>query len=179
LKYDYVDTITIKAHSADSYGAASTIRTISSFTSKTLTGSYAEDYIENFTTSSSYRYWWVNYNATSASKVQHSKLFFGAAVDPGADPDTFSYQRLTNSQYQRKPFYRYTIGWKKLPYATAMSLMTRFGKPREYNGVVMFTTSDHTLLNNNTSVYGRVLSFSAPLVETGYNDVSMVVEEIV
>lgn len=179
LKNNFIGTITIKGHTADSYAGATTVATLSSFTSATMTGAYAEDYLTTFTLSSSYRYWWVNYNATSASQVQHGKLFLGTGYDPGRDPDTVSVERIAGTHYQRKPYYRYQLSWSKLPYATAVIMMNRFAKVKETNGIVLYTTSAHQLLNTNYSVHGRVTAFTSPQVVTSFVDVSMTVEEFV
>src|SRR5262249_19992474 len=153
LQQSFISTITLKGHSANNYAAATTITTLSSFTSATLVGPQSEDYLTTFATSSSYAYWFVNYNATSASKVPHAKLFLGTYSDRGMDlnaPPVITRERPTGAR--RKALYTFDLTWKGMTYAKTVSLYQRFYKPRRHSPVVLFTSSYHDALLGHQAV---------------------------
>lgn len=68
----------------------------SSFSSATLRGPDSEDYAEEITETSAFRYWRVRYNG-SADLFQHSKLYFGTFFDIGKEPESFRYRYNSSS----------------------------------------------------------------------------------
>lgn len=180
LQSAYIGTITIKAHTANSYAGATTIQTYSTFTSTTLVGPQTEDYISYFTTSTAYRYWFINYNATSASQVPHSKMFVGNYFDPGIEPSEIVVASRTRTDpAQRRAIMTFDLKWKGLSYANTLTMYQQFGVKRRTSSIVLFTTSYHEVLHGYKCVYGRITNFTSPPRVTDYNDVSMTVEEMI
>jgi hypothetical protein len=179
LKYDDVGTITVKAHTANNYGAATTITTLSSFGSTTLQGPHEEDYVSIFAESAAYRYWFVNYNASAASNFAHSKMFLGKLFDPGMDPTpNIEITRVREIGGRRKALYTFRLHWDGLTYAKAKTMHETFSRTRRYNPVILVTQSYHEPLHSHRVIIGRVTEFSSPPVATDYNSVSMTVEEM-
>jgi hypothetical protein len=180
LKNDDVGTITVKAHSADVYGSATTITTLSSFGSTTLMGPDSDDYVTTFATSSSFPYWYVNYNASAASLILHSKCFFGTYVDPGKDPTgSVSATRIRPTGARRRAAYTFELSWEGLTYAKAVEMYQKFYRNRRHNPIILFTTSYHDILFGHKVLFGRVLDMTVPPRQTDYCDVTMSFEEIV
>lgn len=147
LQQAAVGTITLKANSVDNYATASTVKTLSAFGSTTLYGPNLDDYVESFTASSGYRYWWVNYNASAASTIAHSKLFFGSAFDPGIDPNaSATITRLKVGGAQRRSTFSLELSWEGMTYAKAVAMYTLFYRTRRYIPIVLFTRTWHDIL---------------------------------
>jgi hypothetical protein len=179
LQNDDVGTITLKAHSANNYAAATTITTISSFGSATLRGPHSEDYIATFTETAAYRYWFVNYNASAVSQVPHSKVFLGKLFDPGVDPTPdMVITRKRNSGSRRKALYTFKLKWEGLTYAKTKTMLDTYARTRRYNAIILVTQSYHELLHDHRVIIGRITSFTSPPTVTDYNSVSMTVEEM-
>jgi hypothetical protein len=179
LKNDDVGTITIKGHSSNNYGAGTTVHTISTFGSAAMVGPDDDDYLATFTLSSAFEWWFINYNASAASLVMHSKAFLGQSFDPGKDPTgTVSITRERPLGANRRAAYTFDISWEGLSYAKAVEMYQRFNKPRRHNPIVLYTTDYHSLLMNHRVIYGRVLSMTQPPRQTNFVDVSMTVEEL-
>lgn len=179
LQNDDVGTITLKAHSANNYAAATTITTISSFGSATLRGPHSEDYITTFTETAAYRYWFVNYNASAVSQVPHSKVFLGKLFDPGVDPTPdMVITRKRNTGSRRKAIYTFKLKWDGLTYAKTKTMLDTYARTRRYNMIILVTQSYHELLHDHRVIIGRITSFTSPPTVTDYNAVSMTVEEM-
>lgn len=179
LQQSYVNTITLKAHSSDAYASATTITTLSSFASATLMGPNSDDYLATFTTSSSYAWWFVNYNATSAGYFYHAKLFFGNYFDPGIDPTgTVELTRSRPHGARYRSLYKVKLRWEGLTYAKAVTMYNTYYRNRRHNPVILFTTTYHPLLNSHTVLFGRILEMSFPPRATDYCDVSCIFEEV-
>lgn len=175
-----VNTITLKRHTANNYGAATTVTTLSSFTSATLYGPDLDDYITTFATTASSAYWFVNYNATATSKFSHSKLFLGNYFDPGKDPTGEVIATRTRPLgANRRAAYTLDLKWEGLTYAKTVEMYTKFYRPRRHNPVILFTTSYHDLLFDHRVLFGRITEMSMPPRVTDYCDVTMTWEEIV
>lgn len=180
LQGDDVGTITIKAHSANNYAAATTVTTISSFGSATLVGPHAEDYIVTFTETSAYRYWFVNYNGSAATDVSHAYMFLGKLFDPGVDPtyDTLEITRKRPTGSRRKALYTFKLQWKGLTYAKTKTMLDTFARTRRHNPIILVTQSYHEILHSHKVIIGRITDFTSPPTVTDYNSVSMTVEEM-
>lgn len=179
LQQASVDTITIKAGATNNYATASTIRTLSSFTSETLYGPNDDDFIDSFTTSSAYRYWFINYNATAASKVPHAKFFFGSSFDPGLDPNApATITRIKQGGSQIRPTFSFEFTWNGMVYSKAVQMYLNFYRKRRYMPLVIFTTSWHDILMGNRVVFCRLTNMSIPPRVTDYCDVTATFEEL-
>lgn len=179
LQYGTVDTVTLKGHSANNYAAATAVHTASSFASATLYGPDAKDYITTFSTSSAYAYWFLNYNAPSATKFPHAKAWFGTYLDLGMDPNgpmTVTRERPDGSR--RRALYTFTLEYSGLPYAKTVQLYSTFARKRRHNPLVAFTTSYHDALLGHRLLFCRMLEMAMPPRATDYCDVSLTLEEV-
>ena len=100
-----------------------------------LLGRNDDDLLMTFTQTSAYRYWLIDYTASSASDFEHSKLYLGNLFDPGKDPASINVlSRVTQIQdfiaddgtrYQgrvRNLEYEIRVLWEGLTDANADSL---------------------------------------------------------
>ena len=179
LQQASVGTITIKANSANDYATATTIHTISSFGSQTLYGPNDDDYIAHITPSAAYRYWFINYNASSASKIPHAKFFFGSSFDPGLDPNApATITRIKQGGSQRRPTYSFEFTWNGMAYAKAVQMYLKFYRTRRYTPVTISTSSWHDILMGNRVIYCRLTEMNIPPRVTDYCDVTATFEEM-
>jgi hypothetical protein len=180
LKQDAVATITVRAGTTTDYATAATIRTYSSFGSTALYGPNADDFIDSFTTSSAYRYWFVNYNSTAASSFAHAKLFFGRAFDIGIDPNAeATITRVRAGGAQRRAIYSFEFSWSGVSYAKAVEMYESIYRLRRHMPLVLFTSSWHDILMGNRVIFCRLLDMSMPPRVTDYCDVSATFEELI
>lgn len=180
LQQASVGTITIKANSTNDYATATTVRTISSFTSQTLYGPNEDDFIDFFTPSSAFRYWFINYNATSASKIPHAKFFFGTTFDIGLDPNApATITRIKQGGAQMNPTYSFKFSWNGVQYSKAVQLYLEFYRTRRHRPIIIFTRSWHDILMGNRVLFCRLISMSIPPRVTDYCDVTAEFEEII
>lgn len=179
LQQASVNTITIKGGSTSTYGSATTVKTLSSFTSTTLYGPNDDDYIEKFTTSTAYRYWFINYNATSTSKIPHAKMFIGKFFDPGLDPNApATVTRIKQGGAQLRPTYSFEFTWNGMAYATAVEMYLKFYLTKRYMPLVIFTDTWHDILMGNRVIFCRLTDMSIPPRVTSFCDVTATFEEI-
>jgi hypothetical protein len=179
LQQASVGTITIKANSANDYATATTIHTISSFGSEILYGPNDDDYIAHITPSPAYRYWFINYNATSASKIPHAKFFLGSSFDPGIDPNApATITRIKQGGSQRRPTYSFEFTWNGMAYAKAVQMYLKFYRTRRYTPVIISTSSWHDILMGNRVIYCRLTEMNMPPRVTDYCDVTATFEEM-
>lgn len=180
LKQANVQSIVIKGNSTNDYATAATVKTISSFSSATLSGPAEEDYIESFSPSTGYRYWFVNYTSSGSSSYTHSKLFFGTAFDPGIDPNApATITRIRLGSGQRRAIYGFEFSWNGMSYSKAVEMYNTFYKTRRHKPVILFTTSWHDILMGNKVVLCRITDMSMPPRVTDYCDVSATFEELI
>lgn len=179
LQQANVGTITLKANSTNDYATATTIKTISSFGSQTLYGPNDDDYIEHITPSAAYRYWFINYNATSASKIPHAKFFFGSSFDMGLDPNApATITRVKQGGSQMRPTYGFQFTWNGVLYAKAVQMYLKFYRTRRYTPVIISTKSWHDILMGHRVVYCRLTDMSMPPRVTDYCDITASFEEM-
>lgn len=179
LQQDYVDTITIKANSSNDYATATTIKTLSSFTTQTLYGPNSDDYIEKLNNTANFRYWFVNYNATSASKIPHAKLFFGAYIDVGRDPNApATITRLKQGGATYRSSFTFKISWEGIAYTEAIKIYLELFRTRRYTPLVIFTDTWHDILMGHRVVFCRLTDMQIPPKVTDYCDISATFEEM-
>lgn len=179
LQQSYVNTITLKAGSTNNYATATTIRTLSSFTSETLYGPNDDDYISSFTPSAAYRYWFINYNATSSSKIPHAKFFFGSSFDPGIDPNApATITRIKQGGAQIRATTSFEFTWNGMAYSKAVQMYLKFYRTRRYMPLVIFTRDWHDILMGHRVIFCRLADMSIPPRVTDYCDVTATFEEI-
>lgn len=179
LQQASINTITIKAGSTNNYAGATTIRTLSSFTTQTLYGPNGDDYIESHTASSTFRYWFINYNATAASLIPHAKFFLGTSFDPGRDPNApATITRIKQGGAQIRPTFSFDITWEGIAYTKAIEMYLKFYKTRRFVPLVLFTTTWHDILMGHRVIFCRLTEMSMPPRVTDYCDISATFEEM-
>jgi hypothetical protein len=179
LQQASVGTITLKGSSTNNYGAATTVRTLSSFGSQTLYGPNNDEFIDSFTLSSAFRYWFINYNSTASGQLPHAKFFFGTAFDPGRDPNApATITRVKMGGSQIRPSYSFEITWEGLTYAKAIEMYLKFYRTRRFVPLVIFTTSWHDILMGHRVLFCRLTEMSMPPRVTDFCDVSATFEEM-
>lgn len=179
LQQANVGTITIKGGMVNDYNTATTVRTVSSFTTQTLYGPNSDDFIESFTASTAFRYWFVNYNSTAASLCPHAKFFFGTAFDPGRDPNApATITRIKMGGAQIRPTYSFDITWEGLAYSKAIEMYIKFYRTRRFVPLVLFTTTWHDILMGHRAIFCRLTEMSMPPRVTDFCDISATFEEM-
>jgi hypothetical protein len=179
LQQASIGSVTLKGNSTNSYATATTVKAISSFGGQTLYGPDDDDYIEKFTASAAYRYWFINYNASAASKVPHAKVFFGTCFDPGLDPNApATLTRLKQGGVQRRAVYSFQFTWNGMAYNKAVEMYLKFYRARRYMPLVIFTDSWHEILMGNRAIFCRLTEMSIPPRVTDYCDVTATFEEL-
>lgn len=174
-----VGTITVKGGAANNYATATTVRTLSSFGSQTLYGPNSDEFIDSFTLSSAFRYWFINYNSATSGQLPHAKLFFGTAFDPGRDPNApATITRIKMGGAQIRPSYSFELSWEGLSYAKAIEMYLKFYKTRRFAPLVIFTTSWHDILMGHRAIFCRLTDMSMPPRVTDFCDVSATFEEM-
>lgn len=179
LQQASVGTITLKAHTTNDYATATTIRTLSSFGSQALYGPNGDDFIESYADSVARQYWFINYNATSASKIPHAKVFFGSSFDPGVDPNAnATITRIKQGGAQRSASFSIDLTWNGMTYAKAVQMYLQFFRTRRHRPIILFTTSWHDILMGYRVLFCRMTQMSMPPRVTDYCDVSASFEEL-
>jgi hypothetical protein len=179
LKKGGVGTITLRGHSSNNYAGATTITTVSSFGSASLVGPDEDDYITTFATTASYPWWFINYNAASASYVHHAKCFVGQLFDSGRDPTGIvSSVREQRLGANRRSAYTFDLSFEGMSYAKAVEMYQRFYFPRRHQPVILTTTSYHDILFGHRVLYGRIINMTTPPRQTGSCDVTMTFQEM-
>lgn len=179
LQQANVDTITIKGAATSDYNTATTVRTLSSFTTQTLYGPNGDDYIESHAASSNFRYWFINYNATAASLIPHAKFFIGTSFDPGRDPNApATIARIKQGGAQVRPTFSFDIRWEGISYQKAIQMYLKFYKTRRFVPLVLFTSSWHDILMGHRALFCRLTEMSMPPRVTDYCDISATFEEM-
>lgn len=179
LQYGTVGTVTLKGHTSNTYASGTTVHNVASFTSATLYGPDAEDYITTFTTSTAFRYWFLNLNATSATKFPFAKAFFGQYLDLDMDPnDAATVTRVRPTGGRRKPLYTFELTYSGMTYSKMVSLYDTFARNRRHNPAVLFTTTYHDILFGHRVLFCRMLDMTSQPVANDSYDVAVTWEEL-
>jgi hypothetical protein len=179
LQQANVNTLTLRGSATNNYATATTVRTLSSFTTQTLYGPNGDDFIDSFTASSSFRYWFLNYNATANSLYPHAKVFFGTSFDPGRDPNApATITRIKQGGAQIRPTFSFDITWEGITYQKAIEMYLKFYKTRRFVPLVLFTTTWHDILMGHRAIFCRLTEMTMPPRVTDYCDISATFEEM-
>lgn len=179
LKNNKVTAIRLVGNSTNNIATGTTVLNITSFNSQTLYGPDSNDFVQIFATSAAYRYWFVEYTMSGASKIPHAKLFFGNYFDVGLDPNVpATIARIKQGGTQRRPTYSFEVGWNGVAYAKAIYMYLNFYRKKRFNPLIIFTESWHNMLMDNRVIFCRVTEMSMPPRITDYCDVSATFEEM-
>lgn len=187
------DSITLKGHSANSVGAATTVYTNGSFDTATLYGPRSTDFYTTFASSSSYRYWWIEYTVTGDSYLEHSKFYTGSYFDFGKDPEDIKISKIEAKQGKEysssgalhlakneQTKYRIEITYTGITDTTFRSFMTNVvNQTYRKKGVFLFTSTDHTILDNQRILHCELLGVDSEGIQTNWNNVSCTFEELI
>lgn len=179
LKNNSVTAVRLVGGSTSSIGAGTTVLNVTSFNTQTFRGPDGNDFISKFATSSAFRYWFIEYTTSAASKIPHAKAFFGNYFDVGLDPNApATIARIKQGGAQRRPTYSFDLTWNGVSYSKAVQMYLNFYRKKRYNPVIIFTDTWHDILMDNRVLFGRITAMSMPPRVTDYCDVTATFEEM-
>lgn len=179
LKNNKVTAVRLVGSATNSIGAGTTVLNVTSFNTQTFRGPEGNDFIQKFTTSSAFRYWFVEYTMSGASKIPHAKLFFGNYFDVGLDPNApATIARIKQGGAQRRPTYSFDLTWQGVAYSKAVQMYLNFYRKKRYNPIIIFTDTWHDILMDNRVLFGRITTMSMPPRVTDFCDVTTTFEEM-
>lgn len=120
------------------------------FDTATLRGPRAEDYISAFSASTAYRYWWLQYGASAASKYPRSKDYFGSWFDFGREPIYPAEQSRVGNANQREAAYMFDLTWVGISNTLVASFIDSIAKYKDINPVVLYDSADAVLNGHRT-----------------------------
>ncbi len=176
-----LSTLELRASNTNNVATATVIFTRAVNTT-TLLGTKSNDYIETFTTTASYRYWWVIFgdNVTS-TVITFSKIFLGNMFDIGIDPDDIqtseknnyadeSYSsgaRITGLTCESEIIHE--IKWKLVSDAKVVEFCQKVLDNRHRNeGVFLYTSTNNAILQNKKLIHCLTLNDFA-IESSGFN----------
>jgi len=161
--------------------------------SQTLYGFNSKDYYTTFSTSTAYRHWWIDYENSASGSLEHSKLFLGSYFDFGVDPDDIAISKIEPREIKEystsgaiqfvkneQSKYRFDITWLGLTDDVIKDFCVNVAsKSYRKKGLYLFTTTDHTVLDNQRIVYCQLTDFRSESSKTDWNTLTATFEEII
>lgn len=145
-----------------------------------LLGPNLQDYVYYTSTpSTNARYWRFQFTTTDSITPQFSKFFLGLAFDIGRDPESITLRRMRPGQAFRKPYYEIRLTYRQVTYAKTIDLLTYFGEVSNVKPLFIFTDSYHEVLNSHRVIHCIMSDLQTPKRIDSFNDVSMVLEEVI
>lgn len=149
-----------------------------SFLSQALIGPRQEDFVTTFNASSSNRYFYVQFGATSASNYEHSKEFFGDTLDLGRFPaNNFS------NKHSQKDFRTYTGSSEyefTIPGLTASVVSQVHDSVINYqdvNPVVIYDPNNY-FLNGASCLHAQIVESDIQIENQNHYKLRLLVEEL-
>jgi hypothetical protein len=157
-------------------------------------GQNTEDYLRTFTTSSAFRYWWVELTNNASKKFTHSKLFIGQSVDLGDTIEDIScikevqsssnYQASSGAIDSSRSYddpYIIRITWRGITDTQLNDFTNRVGKNNAARkGMFLATVDNHDVLDGLKCIYVKLKSYSVnDQIKNNYNSLTAEFEEIV
>lgn len=188
LKSDSVTVALRRSSDGSSYSNEQSI----SMSGQTLYGPRSDDFITTFSTSSAYRYWQIRLTAGASTDFQCSKFFFGTYLDFSLDCDYEYTREVRNIDTERAdsgaeyiantdhPTYEFKLRWKGLTDAEITSFVTYIARYRNKSPIPLFTTSVHSILDNQRIIYAKLTSYEHQKVDKipDYNRLTATFEEV-
>lgn len=150
-----------------------TEQTDASFSTATLYGPNGHDYILDFTQSSAYEFWRVDFTSASGATFPVSKVFLGSWFDFGQEPDGFSIERVpakeavwyasSGALYTARlelPVYRFSFTWEHVSDAVVSNFQRDIAKISHKATYFLYTRTQHELLGNQRLVNVRLVNWS-------------------
>lgn len=169
-----------------------TEQTDASFSTATLYGPNAYDYVKDFTLSSAYEFWRVDFTSGAGSVFPMSKIFLGAWFDFGQEPDDFSIQRVpakeatwmssSGAAYSTRlelPIYRFSFSWAHVADSVVNSFQNEIARIAHRATFFLYTRAQHEVLGNQRLVNVRLVDWSVSNNEKiNWNTLTATFEEI-
>jgi hypothetical protein len=171
----------------------STVATIPNDGTLAKVGAWGNDYVKVFATTTSRRYWRVNYvdSGAAAFQLQAGKIYFGTAFDLGVDPTSYTINRVTQGDASfitsggvkysgrvKHPTYEIEINWRKVTDAKLASFMTEIASKRYHTPVFLHTTSFNDVLDGNSLIHCKIDSIQTKQLYTNWNEIKATFTEI-
>lgn len=168
-------------------------KTDNTFSTATLYGPRSDDYVTEFTTSSAYRYWWVDLDCSASSSYAHSKLYFGSWIDFGDTVKDFQITRENTRATQfiagsgakhigrnEQPKYRLNVEWEGITDDQLKDFVTKVADiTYTKSGVFLYSSTSHEILDNQRLLHCKIIDFTSENVKTDYNNLRVEFEELV
>ena len=142
-----------------------------SLSTSDLVGSFSQDFIDSFSTSSAFRYWWLELAGTTdvAFHGRHSKIFFGEPFDFNVELDNYTPSKVSKSNEfissvgecrfleVQDPYYKFILDWVGSADDKIRDFSNLIMPLMSQTGVFVYTTSYHQVLNNRIALYGKII----------------------
>lgn len=188
-------TISVNLQNSSDDVTYSTVATIPNDGTLAKVGPWANDYVKTFATTTSRRYWRVNYVdlGANAYQLQAGKIYFGTAFDMGRDPEypESTITRITSGdtnfttsggvKYQGRvqhPTYEIRLTWKGVTDATLSSFLTEIVQNRYHTPVFLYTQSFHDPLDGKQLIHCKLESCETMQEYADWNNIRCVFREI-
>lgn len=194
IKASNMGILTVRGNSANTITGATTLYANITFATAPLYGPRSDDFITTFATSSAFRYFFIDYRTILGSGyVEHSKSYLGTAFDFGIDPDDIKISKIepkiskeyatSGAQHFAKneqTKYRIEIFYQGITDAKVRSFFTDVvNQSYRRKGIFLYTTSDHTVLDNQRIIHCELLDANSEGIRADWNNVSLVFEELI
>lgn len=158
----------------------------------TLYGPNDRDYMQTFTASSSFRYWWTYYATTASTKFPHSKVYFGNQINFSNDA-TVSHMLLNTTRAEwgagagakylaraERPIYEIEAEWQGLTDTEIATFLNNVAKNRHRDGFFLYTEAEHQQLDSQRIIHCLLRDFEWKKVgKKNYNQLVTVWREMV
>lgn len=195
LKAQNIGTVTIKAHTSDNYGAATSVYNDAAFASATLYGPNATDYIATFATAAAKQFWYIAFTRSAGSaNIEHSKHYIGQCLDLGVGPSSLSFEKIPGETPGEKttsgaldmmrldePKIRLELEWVGVSDALTNTFEQKILRTKDINRFFLYTTTQHHLLMGRRVMHCECLdgSTSNPDGIPNWNTISATFQEII
>jgi hypothetical protein len=145
-----------------------------------LSGPHNKDLIlyDGAYTDTARRYGRVILESTNDVQAELTKVYLGAAFDPGRDPSAMTITR-SRAQYASHAVYSLSLDYIDISYAKALQMIDWIGRVSDYHPIVLFTVTDHAALLDLKCLHCRVLDWRAPQEITNRNNFTLFLEQII
>lgn len=152
-----------------------TWRATGNLTSADLMGPNNEDYLYYNATAADaagiYARLTIGYGSTGFPELK--KFYCGPALDLGRDPVIFDLKRTRSGIGARKPRYSIDLVYNDVSHTDTLAAIEAMGKVRQTQPIVLFTTTNHGVLNNMECVWCQLVALDTPQEITNRNNISM------
>lgn len=142
-------------------------------------GPDSEDYINEFSPATAYRYWRVRVDTTSSEKHEWTYVRLGNWFDMGRDPvygAVMSFERRTSNE--RRAPYRIDLTWEGVSDAKLSSFLSNVVETANYAPLFLYDQNDY-LLNEKTLLACSLSELDIAHGTTNANTVSATFEELI